>query len=112
MPKTTKKTIDEKSSRGSSTRPRSVAPSLTTEGVLDLVQKLGIAEIVTNRIKGKIEEQDFDELVDDVKEYLSRNPEVLVISLGALTIATGVVVWLQQRREWDGAERRTLKKAS
>ena len=111
MPKT-KKTADEKSGRGPSPRPRGVAAAAATEGLLGLAQKIGLAEILTNQIKGRIEEQDFDELVDDAKEYLSRNPEVLVISLGALTIATGIVVWLQQRREWDGAERRELRKAS
>jgi hypothetical protein len=108
----TKKTADEKGGRGRGPRPRSATAALATEGVLGLVQKTGLAEILTSQIKGKIEEQDFDELVDDAREYLSRNPEVLVISLGALTIATGIVVWLQQRREWDGSERRTLQKAS
>jgi hypothetical protein len=111
MPKT-KKTADEKRGRGPSPRPRGVAAATATEGLLGLAQKIGLAEILTSQIKGKIEEQDFDELVDDAREYLSRNPEVLVISLGALTIATGIVVWLQQRRDWDGSERRTLRKAS
>lgn len=82
------------------------AGSAGAEGLIDLVEKLGLVDIVVGRVKSRIEETDLDELFDDVKEYLKRNPEVLVVSLGALTVATGILVFLNARREWDGSERR------
>lgn len=75
--------------------------------MLDLIERLGLVDLVLGRVKSKIEETDVDELLDDVQDYLRRNPEVLVVSLGAVTIATGLLVWLNNRREWDGSERRT-----
>lgn len=77
-----------------------------TEGLLDLIERLGVVDIVIGRLKSRLEETDLDELFDEVKDYLKRNPEVLVISLGTLTIATGLLVWMNSRREWDGSERR------
>jgi hypothetical protein len=77
-----------------------------TEGLIDLIEKLGLVDIVVGRIKSRIEETDLDELFDEVGDYLKRNPEVLVVSLGALTVVTGILVFLNSRREWDGAERR------
>lgn len=77
-----------------------------TEGLIELIERLGVVDIVVGRIKSRLEETDLDELFDEVKEYLKRNPEVLVVSLGALTVATGLLVFLNSRREWDGNERR------
>jgi hypothetical protein len=77
-----------------------------TEGLIDLIERLGLVDIVLGRLKSRLEETDLDELFDEVKEYLKRNPEVLVVSLGALTAATGMMVYLNSRREWDGTERR------
>jgi hypothetical protein len=77
-----------------------------TEGLLDLVERLGVMDIVLGRLKSRLEETDVDELFEEAKDYLKRNPEVLVVSLGALTVATGVLVFLNARREWDGTERR------
>lgn len=77
-----------------------------TDGLLELIERLGVVDIVLGRLKSRLEETDLDELFDEVKDYLKRNPEVLVISLGTLTIATGLMVWLNARREWDGTERR------
>lgn len=74
--------------------------------MIDLIERLGLVDLVLGRVKSKIEETDIDELLDDVQDYLRRNPEVLVVSLGAVTIATGLLVWLNSRREWDGDERR------
>lgn len=96
----------KKSGSGGSSLRNVVAAAAGTEGVLELIEKLGVVDIVLGRLKSKLEETDIDELFDDVKEYLSRNPEVLVVSLGALTVATGLVVFLNARREWDGTERR------
>lgn len=86
---------------------RSVAAGVVgTETLIDLVEKLGLVDIVVSRVKAKIEEADLDELFEEVTDYLKRNPEVLVVSLGAVTVATGLAVWLNSRREWDGDERR------
>jgi hypothetical protein len=103
-----KKSGGSKSSGGSSLR-SVVASSVSTEGLLDLVERLGVVDLVVGRVKAKIEETDIDDLFDDVTDYLKRNPEVLVVSLGAITVATGMLVWLNERREWDGEERRMSK---
>jgi hypothetical protein len=84
-----------------------VASGAAADTLIDLVQRLGLVDIVLGRVKSRIEETDIDELLDEVTDYLRRNPEVLVVSLGAVTIATGLLVWLNTRREWDGNERRS-----
>jgi hypothetical protein len=83
-----------------------VTPAVATGTLVDLVERLGLVDIVVGRIKARVEETDIDELIDDVAEYMRRNPEVLVVTLGAITAATGLLVWLNGRREWDGRERR------
>ncbi len=83
-----------------------VGGSVGAETLIDLVEKLGLVDIVVGRIKSRLEETDLDELLEEVTDYMKRNPEVLVVSLGALTVATGLVVFLNSRREWDGSERR------
>ena len=83
-----------------------VAGAASTDALIDLVEKLGIVDLVIGRLKSRIEETDLDELFDDISDYLKRNPEVLVVSLGTMTIATGILVWLNSRRDWDGEERR------
>lgn len=82
------------------------AGAAATDTLLDLVERLGLVDVVLGRVKSRIEETDLDELLDEVTDYLRRNPEVLVVSLGAVTVATGLLVWLNNRREWDGSERR------
>jgi hypothetical protein len=77
-----------------------------TDGLLEIIERLGLIDVVLGRVKSKIAETDVDEVLEDVTDYLRRNPEVLVVSLGAVTIATGLLVWLNNRREWDGDERR------
>lgn len=83
-----------------------VTTAAATETIIDLVSRLGLVDIVVGRLKSKLEETDLDDLFDEIADYLKRNPEVLVVSLGALTVATGMLVWLSSRREWDGSERR------
>lgn len=85
---------------------RNVTPAIATDTLVDLVTRLGLVDIVVGRLKAKIEEADVDDLFDEVTDYLRRNPEVLVVSLGAITIATALLVFLNNRREWDGSERR------
>lgn len=84
-----------------------VGTGAATDTLVDLVERLGLVDIVVGRVKSRIEETDVDELLDEATEYLRRNPEVLVVTLGAVTAATGLLVWLNSRREWDGSERRT-----
>ncbi len=83
-----------------------VGGAVGSDALLDLVEKLGLVDIVVGRLKSRLEETDVDELFDDLTDYMKRNPEVLVVSLGALTVATGLVVFLNSRREWDGAVER------
>lgn len=85
---------------------RNVTPAVATDTLVDLVQRLGLVDIVVGRLKARIDETDTDELFDEVTEYMRRNPEVLVVTLGAITVATGLLVWLNKRQEWDGSERR------
>ena len=96
----------KKKSSGSGALRNVVTPAIATDTLVDLVTRLGLVDIVVGRLKAKIEETDIDELFDDVTDYLRRNPEVLVVSLGAVTLATGLLVFLNNRREWDGSERR------
>lgn len=85
-----------------------VGGAIGADTLIDLVEKLGLVDIVVSRVKSRLEETDLDELLEDVTDYMKRNPEVLVVSLGALTVATGLVVFLNSRREWDGSERRGI----
>lgn len=79
-----------------------VGTAIGTEAMLELVERLGLVDMVVSRVRAKVEDTDLDELMEEVTDYLRRNPEVLVVSLGALTVATGLVVWMNMRREWDG----------
>ncbi|HYI11531.1 MAG TPA: hypothetical protein VEK57_20915 [Thermoanaerobaculia bacterium] len=83
-----------------------VTGSATVDPLIGLVEGLGLVDVLLGRVKSRIEETDLDELMEEVTDYMRRNPEVLVVSLGAVTVATGLLVWLNNRREWDGAERR------
>jgi hypothetical protein len=86
-----------------------VTGAAATETLLDLIDRLGLVDVVVGRVKSKIEETDLDELFDEIGDYMKRNPEVLVVTLGAVTAATGLLVWLNSRREWDGSERRNAR---
>lgn len=97
----------KKSGAGAKGVLRSVVGTTSADTLLDLANRLGLADLVIGQVKAKIEGTDVDEVLDEVTDYLRRNPEVLVVTLGAVTIATGLVVWLNKRREWDGDERRT-----
>jgi hypothetical protein len=107
----TKTSEKKKSAAGARGTLRSVVASGATTGTLiDLVDQLGLVDTVLDRVKARIEETDIDELIEDATDYLRRSPEVLVVSLGAITVATGLLVWLNDRRAWDGNERRARMK--
>lgn len=95
-----------KKKKSSTTLRNVVGGAMGTETLIDLVEKLGLVDIVLGRLKSRLEETDLDELFEEITDYMKRNPEVLVVSLGAITVATGLVVFLNSRREWDGTERR------
>ena len=96
----------KKKSSGASSLRNVVTTAAATDTIVDLVERLGLVDLFVGRIKARIEETDIDELFDEITDYLRRNPEVLVVSLGAITVATGLLVFLNNRREWDGSERR------
>ena len=93
-------------SRGRDTL-RTAASSLNTAALFEIVERLGVVDMVIERVKGRLEEVDIDDLLDQVGDYLKRNPEVLVVSLGAITIATGALVYLNKRNEEERTPRRT-----
>lgn len=102
-----RKTKSRKSSGDNAKLLRNVVTSVAaTETLVDLVERLGLVDMVVGKVRSRIEETDIDELLDEGTAYLRRNPEVLVATLGAATVATGLVVWLNSRRAWDGHERR------
>ena len=104
---TRKKSGTSSSGGGAASVLRSVVGSAGgADTILDLVERLGLVDVVLGRVKSRIEETDIDEILDDAADYLRRNPEGLVVPLGAVTVATGRLVWLNNRREWDGSERR------
>ena len=108
--KTEKTSARKKSGNGGSSAKsmlRSVVGAgVGTDTLIDLVERLGLVDMVVDRVRSRIEETDVDDVMNEATEYLRRNPEVLVVTLGAVTIATGLLVWLNSRREWDGSERR------
>jgi len=75
--------------------------TVSAEAILELIEKLGVKDLLINRLRMRLEDMDIDAVIDDALDYSRRNPEVLVIALGALTIATGAIVFLEQRRSTD-----------
>ncbi|HEY0141766.1 MAG TPA: hypothetical protein VGF48_12785 [Thermoanaerobaculia bacterium] len=102
----------KKGSSGSSTLRNVVASAASTDALIDLVERLGLVDMVMGRIKSRLEETNIDELFEEITDYMKRNPEVLVATMASVTLATGLVVWLNSRREWDGTERRRVTASS
>jgi len=76
--------------------------AINTETILDLVERLGLIDLVVSRVRTRLEDVDFDELLDELNEYVRRNPEVLVVALATITVSAGLIVYLNQRRESRG----------
>jgi excinuclease UvrABC helicase subunit UvrB len=102
----TAKTRKRATNGGARTLRNVVTTAAATETIIDLVQRLGLVDLIVARLKSRLQDTDVDELFDEVADYFRRNPEVLVVTLGAVTVATGLLVYLNNRREWDGVERR------
>ena len=76
---------------------RGSSKPMSTETIIDIVERLGVVDLVIDRLRARIEDVDTDEVMDEVTDYLRRNPEVLVVALGTITIAAGVIVYLSRR---------------
>lgn len=94
-------------------RRAAAAKAVTPETIIDLVQRLGLVDIVVDRLRARLEESDVDEVLDEIGDYLRRNPELIVVGLATLTVAAGAVVFLARREEDDERyERPRARKAS
>ncbi|HSP35961.1 MAG TPA: hypothetical protein VLU46_16740 [Thermoanaerobaculia bacterium] len=71
---------------------------LSAATILDIVERLGVIDMIVDRMKARVDEVDADQLIDDIADYLRKNPEVLVVALGAVTIASGALVYLNRRK--------------
>jgi hypothetical protein len=72
---------------------------MSADTLVDLVQRLGVVDIVVNSLRSRIAATDVDALFDDATDYLRRNPEMIVVGLGTLTVAAAAVVFLTDRNE-------------
>lgn len=86
------------------------AAGVSTAALLDIVERLGLVDIIIDRLKQKLNEVEVDDLIDDLANYLKRNPEVLVVSLGAITLTAGALVYLNRRN--DGGSARGARRVS
>ena len=89
------------SGKGRSSGLKSAAAALNSAALFDIVERLGVVDMVVDRVKGRLEEVDIDDLLDEIGDYLKRNPEVLVVALGSVTIAAGALVYLNKRSDRD-----------
>jgi hypothetical protein len=95
------------SSSGASDVWRAATAGLSSGAIMDIVERLGLVDMIVDRLKQRVEDVDIDEIIDEVADYLKRNPEVLVVSLGAVTIAAGALVYLNRRRDRNENEPRS-----
>jgi hypothetical protein len=85
--------------------------AMSTETLIDIVQRLGLVDIVVNRLKARVEDSDVDTLLDDATNYFRRNPEMVVVALGTLTVAAAAVVFLTSRDEDDERPSRSARES-
>jgi hypothetical protein len=78
---------------------RTAAAGLNSAALFDIVDRLGVVDLVVDRMKSRLEEVEVDDVLDEIGDYLKRNPEVMVVALGAITIAAGALVYLNKRNE-------------
>ena len=94
---TTSRRSPASSNRGGSRARRAGASALNTAALFDIVDRLGVVDLVVDRVKNRLEEVEIDDVLDEIGDYLKRNPEVMVVALGAITIAAGALVYLNKR---------------
>lgn len=80
--------------------------AMSPELLLDIVGRLGLTDMIVSQMRSRIEDLDVDEMFDDLTDYLRRNPEVIVVLLGAVTVGAAAIVYFARARAWDGEERR------
>jgi hypothetical protein len=92
--------------RTSTSNRKTQTPVFSTAMLLDIVERAGVVDMVVERVKGRVEEVDIDEVIDEVVAYVKRNPEVLVVALGAITVAAGALVFMEKKSDrFDDAPR-------
>lgn len=100
----------------SSTKRSAAAAGLSSAALFDIVDRLGVVDLVVDRVKSRLEEVEVDDILDEIGDYLKRNPEVMVVALGAITIAAGALVYLNKRNEREpratGTQQRKTTKSS
>ena len=89
---------------------KKAASAMSAETILDLVERLGLVDVVLGKVKSRIEETALDDLVDEIGRYMRRNPEVIVFVLGAATLVAGAIVFVGREiaedndDDWDEDE--------
>ncbi|MGZ8868178.1 MAG: hypothetical protein ACXW2P_07520 [Thermoanaerobaculia bacterium] len=83
----------------SSKRRTAATAGLSSAALFDIVNRLGVVDLLVDRVKSRLEEVEVDDILDEIRDYLKRNPEVMVVALGAITIAAGALVYLNKRNE-------------
>ncbi|HEX3583107.1 MAG TPA: hypothetical protein VH087_15165 [Thermoanaerobaculia bacterium] len=82
--------------------------AVSSETIIDLITRLGLLDIAVDKVRTRIQQTDLDDVLDDVVDYLRRNPEVVVVLLGTITVAAGMIVYLERAERWrnwnDGQE--------
>lgn len=94
---------ESSSSRTGRTLGKTVASAVTPETLIDLVQRLGLVDMVIDKLRARIEEVDLDEFLDQASDYVKKHPESIVVGLGAATLAAGALVFLHGRDRVHGA---------
>src|SRR4051812_38383934 len=92
---------NRKSSSSTARTLTKAAASATPEAIIDIIERLGLLDLVVDRMRARLQEADIDEVLDDIGDYMRRNPEVVVVALGAITVAAGVLVYLTRNEERD-----------
>ncbi|HEX7154590.1 MAG TPA: hypothetical protein VF618_24105 [Thermoanaerobaculia bacterium] len=103
------------SGRGSTSLKSAAASAVSADTLMDIVDRLGLIDLVISRMRSKLEDVEFDDLFDDAGEYLRKNPDILVVVLAGITVTAGAIVFLQSRRgerEEEVPERRTAPRGS
>jgi len=74
--------------------------AVSSDTVIDLIQRLGLLDLAVDKVRTRLEQADIDDILDDVTDYLRRNPEVVVVLLGTITVAAGMIVYLERADRW------------
>ncbi|HEV8432644.1 MAG TPA: hypothetical protein VGR95_04470 [Thermoanaerobaculia bacterium] len=74
--------------------------AVSSDTVIDLIQRLGLLDLAVDKVRTRLEQADIDELLDEMTDYLRRNPEVVVVLLGTITVAAGMIVYLERADRW------------